>query len=127
MQLLATSDGLQHHIDAKLPIRNAPPVLIQADHVESPQPPIVELPGAADEPSYHIVLAQKRGARPRTYGGQNAASDPLAIDAVRGRGQHFFLYAILETLIREVSVGVRNSEKTALRCPVMPIADGLLG
>ena len=28
---------------------------------------------------------------------------------------------------REVSVGVRNSEKMALRCPVMPIADGLLG
>ena len=27
----------------------------------------------------------------------------------------------------EFSVGVRNSEKIALRCPVMPVADGLLG
>ena len=30
-------------------------------------------------------------------------------------------------IFREVSVGVSNSEKIALRCPVMPIADGLLG
>ena len=97
IQLLAGSEGLEPHLDAKLPIGSAPGMLIQADQIDGSPQPTLALLGPESEPTYHVVLAPKRGSRPT--GANSSYDDPLGIDVVRQRGQSFFLYSILETLI----------------------------